>query len=126
MESWRKHRKLTRRWRAKGVSPKLITHCALYRRELFREHGQRFDQPVWIDGVYNDCGEFIQRYCETNDLGLRVLTFDDLAPLLWHFEAATLTRVTGRRVVWKRRVRRWSFYRRAGVRRLLAVDRLDS
>jgi hypothetical protein len=125
LDARRKRRKLERRWRQKGLAPKCITHCILYRRELFTEHAQRFDYPEWIDGVYNDTGEFIQRYCEDRQLGIHFLTCEDLAPLLCHFEAATLNLVTGRRVPWKRRLRRWSFYRRAGVREILADESLD-
>ncbi len=121
----RRRRKLERRWRAKGQPPKIISHCALYRRDLFSEHGQRFDYPEYIDGVYNDCGEFVQRYCEEKGLGIAFLRREDLAPWMWHFEAATLNLVTGRHVPWKRRLRAWRFYRRRDVRSILADDGLD-
>jgi hypothetical protein len=121
----RKRRKLNRRWKAKGLSPKCLTHCILYRRELFSEQGQRFDHPEWIDGVYYDTGELIQRYCEERALEIRVLAREQLAPLFWHFEAATLNHVNRRSLPLKRRWRIWQFYRRADVREILADDSLD-
>ena len=69
-----KRNKLEKRWRNNGAPPKIITHCVLYRRELFTNHGQRFDYPQWIDGVYNDAGELIQRYCEENGYGIKMLS----------------------------------------------------
>ena len=121
----RRRRKLERRWGEKGQIPKIISHCAFYRRALFTEREQRFDWPEYIDGVYNDCGEFIQRYCESEGLGVVYLRREELAPSMWHFEAATLNLVTGRRVPWKRRLRSRLFYRRADVRSILEDDSLD-
>ena len=123
---WWKRRKRTRRWRAKGASPKLISHCAVYRRELFTEHGQRFDHPEHVDGVYNDCGEFIQRYCENQRLGIRQLRCEELSPWLWHFEAATLNLVTQRRIPRKRLRTTERFYRRSDVHAILEDDSLDA
>ncbi|GIW70833.1 MAG: hypothetical protein KatS3mg102_0375 [Planctomycetota bacterium] len=117
--------RLRRRWRRLGRPPKLITHCALYRRELFEEHGQRFDHPEWHRGMRQDCGEPIQRYCEAQGLGIRVLGREQLAPLLWHFEGATLNAVNRRRLGLKRRLRAWRFYRRPEIRALLADRTLD-
>jgi len=122
----RKRRKLNRRWKAKGRSPKCLTHCIVYRRELFTEHGQRFDHPEWIDGVYYDTGELIQRYCDERALEIRLLAREQLAPLFWHFEAATLNHVNRRSLPFKRRWRTWQFYRRADVQGILADDSLDS
>jgi glycosyltransferase involved in cell wall biosynthesis len=121
----RKRARLEKVWAAKGVSPKIISHCVLYRRALFEEHGQRFDHPQHIDGLYNDCGELIQRYCEDQGLAVKLLRDQDLSPLLWHFEAATLNGVTPRKVATKRRLRAWRFYRRSDVREILANDALD-
>lgn len=121
----RKRTRLEKVWAARGVTPKIISHCVLYRRDLFGAHGQRFDRPQHIDGVYNDCGELVQRYCEERGLPVRLLRDEDLSPLLWHFEAATLNAVTGRTVATKRRLRAWRFYRRRDVREILANDSLD-
>lgn len=122
---WWKRRERARDWKKKGMSPKILSHCALYRRELFSEHGQRFDYPEYIDGVYNDCGEFIQRYCEKRQLGIRVLGCEELSPFMWHFEAATLNLVTGRRIPWKRRRRAERFYRRPEIQAILNDSTLD-
>jgi hypothetical protein len=121
-----KRRKLARQWRESGLAPKLVTHCALYRRALFDEHGQRFEHPRSQEGRYVDCGEPIQRYCEERGLGMRVVGWAELAPLLWHFEGATLNAVGGRRLGWKRRLRAWRFFRRREVRAILGDDSLDA
>lgn len=123
---WWKRRKMHREWKARGQSPKIMSHCALYRRELFTKHGQRFDYPTWVDGSYIDCGEMIQRYCEQQGLGIRTLGREQLEPLFWHFEAATLNYVMGRRLPFKRRFRTWWFYRRPDVRTILADESLDN
>ena len=122
---WWKRRKLTKRWRGRGASPKLISHCVVYRRELFTGHDQRFDHPEHVDGVYNDCGEFIQRYCEGENLGIRRLRCEELSPWLWHFEAATLNLVTRRKIPRKRRRTTERFYRRPDVHALLEDGSLD-
>ncbi len=88
-----KRNKLEKRWLIKGAPPKIITHCVLYRHKLFTKHGQSFDHLQWIDGLYNDAGELIQRYCEANGYGIKMLSRRDLAPLLWHFEAAVLSNI---------------------------------
>jgi glycosyltransferase involved in cell wall biosynthesis len=125
LQLWRKRRKMLRRWSRKGRPPKIISHCVLYRRELFTEHGQRFDHPQYVEGEYSDCGEPIQRYCEANGLGIKLLRCEDLSPLLWHFEAATLNLVTGRRVAPKRLRFAERFYRRPEIREILEDERLD-
>ncbi|NKB32726.1 MAG: hypothetical protein GKR91_06475 [Pseudomonadales bacterium] len=97
----------------------------LYRRELFAEHGQRFDFPAWIDGIYNDTGEFVQRYCEEKGLKAEYLRRGDLAPLLWHFEGATLN-LTRPGVPLKRKLRSWLFYKRTDIKAILADPSLDA
>lgn len=125
LELWWKRQKRARSWKKKGVSPKILSHCALYRRELFTEHGQRFDYPTYVDGVYNDCGEFIQRYCEDRRLGIQILRCEELWPLMWHFEAATLNLVNNRKIHWKRRRRAEQFYRRPEIQTILNDSSLD-
>lgn len=122
---WWKRRKMSRQWKAWGQSPRIISHCALYRRELFTQHGQCFDHPQWVEGIYSDCGEVIQRYCEEKGLGIRLLNREQLEPLFWHFEGATLNTVTGRSLPFKRRFRTWRFYRRPEVCAILADASLD-
>lgn len=125
LELWWKRRKRVRYWKKKGVPPKIHSHCALYRRELFTTHGQRFDCPEFIDGVYIDTGEFIQRYCEDRRLGIQVLTCEELWPLMWHFEGATLNVVTGRKIAPKRRRGAEQFYRRPEIQTILNDSSLD-
>lgn len=122
---WWTRRKRTRRWRRRGLAPKMMSHCALFRRELFERERLRFDEPDFIDGVYIDCAEPIQRRCEQRGLEICWLDREQLGPLLWHFEAATLNLVTGRKVPFKRRLRAWRFYRRPEIRDLLEDQSLD-
>jgi glycosyltransferase involved in cell wall biosynthesis len=124
--AWRRRRRRERRWRMRGRTPKLLTHCALYRRALFTAHGQRFDHPERSGGRFVDTGEPIQRYCEERGLGIRVLSARELSPLIWHFEGATLDAVRHRRHGWKRRLRARRFWRRADVRALLSERSLDA
>lgn len=126
LEMWWTRRKMRRKWKGRGQSPRIITHCALYRRELFTKHGQRFDHPMWVDGIFIDCGEMIQRHCEQHGLGIRLVGREQLEPLFWHFEAATLNYVTGRSLPYKRRFRTWRFYRRPEIRAILADTSLDN
>jgi hypothetical protein len=126
LDDRRRRRKLERRWEARGQTPKILSHCALYHRSLFTEHGQRFDHPETIDGVYNDCGEILQRYCEASGLGIRFLRRSELAPWMWHVEAATLNLVTGRKVPFKRRWRAKRFYARPEIQALLRDASLDA
>ena len=123
--AWWRRRKLDKRWGTRGVPPKIITHCVLYRRELFTEHGQFFDHPQIIDGVYYDAGEMIQRYCEEHGHEINMLHRRDLAPLLRHFEAATLNLFRSRAMPFKRRLRAWIFYHRPGIKALINDDALD-
>ena len=122
---WWTRRKQRKRWTKRGLPPKLISHCTLLHRSLFDEHGLRFDMPKYVNGVYIDCGEGIQRYCEDKKLAIRWLGREDLGPLLWHFEAATLNLVTGRRLPWKRRWRAKRFYQRPEILELLNNSSLD-
>jgi len=117
-------RKQAHRWALLGLAPKLMTHCALFDRRLFDELGFSFVEDHGGDRVL-DTGEGIQRRCEAAELPIRWLSREQLAPLLWHFEAATLNLVTGRPVPWKRRLRAWRFYRRPEIRALLADESLD-
>ncbi len=121
---WNLARKRRRR-RKRRAQRRLLSHCAVFHRSLFEAHGQRFDHASFEDGRYVDCAVPIQRYCEERGLPVRWLEFEELAPLMWHFEAATLNLVTGRRLAWKRRLRAWLFYRRPEVRALLADASLD-
>ena len=125
LDAWRKRRKLERRWHGRG-SPKIMTHCALFRRDLFTKHGQRFDHPRHIDDVIVDVGETIQRYCEHEGLEVHYLTREQLAPLLYHFEAATLNATRDRRLPWKRRWRTRRFYESAEIKTILNDNSLDS
>jgi glycosyltransferase involved in cell wall biosynthesis len=122
---WWTRRKRAKRWQKKSRDPKLISHCTLLHRSLFDSHGLLFDSPKYIAGEFSDCGEAIQRYCEEKSLGLRWIGREELAPLLWHFEAATLNLVTGRALPWKRRRRARLFYQRPEILTLLARDDLD-
>lgn len=122
---WWTRRKQRKRWQARSQPPKLITHCALFHRSLFEQHGQRFDTPKHVDGQFIDCAEAIQRYCEAKDLPVQWLGREQLAPLLWHFEAATLNLVTGRKLALKRRLRTWWFYQRTEIKCLLSDDGWD-
>ncbi len=121
----RRRRKLERRWKEKGQIPKVVSYCALYRRDLFTTHGQRFGWPEIIEGVYNDCGEILQRFCEKEGLGIVFLRREFLAPLLWHFEAASLNVRRGKPSV-RRRIRAWRFYRRKEIRDALMDSSLDA
>lgn len=125
LESWWKRKRMQRFWRKRGKTPKIISHCVLYRRELFTKHGQFFDHPLWVNGVFQDCGEPIQRYCEEKGLGIRLVDREKLFPLLWHFEGATLNMVTKRDIPLKRRFRSRRFYRRPEIRATLVDSSLD-
>lgn len=122
---WWTRRKQRRRWAKRALPPKLISHCTLLHRSLFEEHKLRFDAPKYVNGEYIDCGEAIQRYCEAQKLGIRWLGREELGPLLWHFEAATLNLVTGRQLPWKRRWRAKRFYQRPEIIELLNNAELD-
>jgi glycosyltransferase involved in cell wall biosynthesis len=122
---WWTRRKRRKRWARRGLSEKLMSHCLLLHRSLFTEHKLCFDSPKYVDGVYMDCGEGIQRYCEESRLTIRWLGREELAPLLWHFEAATLNLVTQRALPWKRRRRAKLFYRRPEIIELLEAAELD-
>lgn len=120
LHAWLKRRRRAKLWAGRGKSPKLVSHCALFHRSLFDEHGLRFGGPDSIDGVRFDCGEPIQRHCEEKGLPIRWLERAELAPLVWHFEGATVNVVTGRPLAWQRRLRAWRFWRRRDVQALLA------
>ena len=121
-----RQRKLFRRWRSLGKSPKLISHCVLYRRCLFTDHSQKFDHPTYVNGRSIDCGEPIQRFCEDNEFEIVLRNRKQLCPYIWHFEAATLNRVLGRKLSLKRRFRTWRFYRRQEIRQILNDSTLDA
>jgi glycosyltransferase involved in cell wall biosynthesis len=125
LHAWIKRRRLARLWAGRGT-PKLVSHCALFHRSLFAERGLRFDVPDVVDGVRLDCAEPIQRHCEAHGIPIRWLDRAALAPLVWHFEGATVNVVTRRALAWQRRLRAWRFWRRAEVRALLEDRALDA
>lgn len=58
-------------------------------------------------------------------LGIQVLRCKELWPFMWHFEAATLNLVRGRKIPWKRRRRAEHFYRRPKIQAILNDSSLD-
>ena len=124
-DDFRKEIILRRRWRKRGKSPKIISHCVLYRESIFTNHSQKFVHPYQVNGQFHDCGEPIQRYCEESGKEIILCNRKELAPYLWHFEGATLNRVLNRKLPMKRRFRSWSFYHRREVKEILADSSLD-